>query len=194
MKEALGERLDDNLRLWFTEHAIHGDDAKNTVHTVTYGSSLHQALLDVSAWVEKGAAPPASTSYKVVDGQVVIPATAAERKGIQPVVRLKANGGARAEVAAGEAVTFTAVVEAPPDTGKVVAAEWDFEGAGTFATAEKIRNAPAGGERVTLKNTHVYLEPGTYFATLRATSQRAGKAEAALTGIGNIGRVRVVVK
>ncbi len=34
---------------------------------------LYQALRDVSAWVEKGVPPPPSTSYKVVDGQIVVP-------------------------------------------------------------------------------------------------------------------------
>jgi hypothetical protein len=78
VKDALGEHLDDNFRLWFTEHAIHGDDAGNTTHTVSYVSSLHQALRDVSAWVEKGVPPPPSTSYKIVDGQVQVPPAAAE--------------------------------------------------------------------------------------------------------------------
>ena len=52
-----------------------------------------------------------------------MPATAGQRKGIQPVVELKANGGERAEVAVGEPVTFTATIETPPKGGKVVAAD-----------------------------------------------------------------------
>jgi len=87
----------------------------------------------VSAWVEKGVRPPASTSYKVVDGQVEVPPTAAERKGIQPVVSLKANGGARADVKAGKTVRFSAIVKMPPNAGKVLSAEWDFDGSGKFA-------------------------------------------------------------
>ena len=80
-------------------------------HTVSYLGVLQQALLDLSAWVEKGIAPAATTNYKIVDGQVVVPPTAEERKGIQPVVTVKANGGKRADVKVGEPVTFTAVVE-----------------------------------------------------------------------------------
>ncbi len=35
----------------------------------------------------------------------------------------------------GQPITFTTVIEVPPDTGTVVAAEWDFEGEGTFPVA-----------------------------------------------------------
>src|SRR5690606_5143668 len=97
-----------------------------------------QALRDVAAWVEKGIPPPPSTSYKYVDGQIEIPPTAAARRGIQPVVTLTANGGARADVKVGQPVTFTGVVEAPPKTGRVVEARWDFEGAGDYPVAGRV--------------------------------------------------------
>ncbi|HEV2486540.1 MAG TPA: hypothetical protein VGT08_13490 [Terracidiphilus sp.] len=198
VKEALGEHLDDNFRLWFTEHALHSDEARqvDTTHTVSYTGDLHQALRDVSAWVEKGVPPPASTNYKVVDGQVVVPATAAERKGIQPVVTVKANGGVRAETAAGKPVKFAAVIEVPPNAGNVVAAEWDFEGEGTFPVAQQIKgsNSTGSGTRVSLTINHVFTKPGTYFPVLRATSQREGDANTPFARIDNLGRVRVVVK
>jgi len=192
VKEALGAQLDDNFRLWFTEHAVHSDEARqgDTTHTVGYGSSLHQALLDVSAWVEKGVPPPPSTNYKVVDGQIVVPATAAERLGIQPVVTLMANGAARTEVPVGKKVEFSATIELPPNTGKVLLAEWDFDGSGAFAESAKF----TPGARVTLKSTHAFAKPGTYFVTLRAASQRQGDAKNLDTKIMNLGRVRVVVK
>ena len=43
----------------------------------------------------------------------------------------------RADIKAGKSVTFTATIEVPPNTGKIVSAEWDFEGTGTFDTKEK---------------------------------------------------------
>ena len=97
VKENLGDSTDNNFRLWYTDHALHGDLTKqeDPTHTVSYLGVLQQALRDLSAWVEKGIAPPATTNYKIEDGQVIVPATAAERKGIQPVVTLKANGGER---------------------------------------------------------------------------------------------------
>src|SRR5262249_27345908 len=113
VEAVLGPRLDENFRLWFTDHALHGDQERQAdpTHTVSYPGVRHQALRDLSAWVEKGVAPPPSTNYKVVDGQVRVPPTAAERKGIQPVVTVTANGGARAEVAVGAPVSFSAVIE-----------------------------------------------------------------------------------
>ena len=198
VKEALGPKLDDNFRLWFTDHAIHGDQEKqeDPTRTVNYLGILQQALRDLSAWVEKGVPPPASTSYRVVDGQVEVPPTAAERKGIQLVVTLKANGGVRAEVAPGKAVKFTAVIEVPPNTGKAISAEWDFEGEGTFPVVQEIKatNSNDSGTRVTLTINHAFSKPGTYFPALRATSQRQGDAHTPYAHIHNLGRVRVVVK
>jgi hypothetical protein len=81
------------------------------LRTVSYQGALQQALRDVSAWIERGVEPAVSTSYKVVDAQVEVPPTAESRKGIQPVVELKVNGGVRAEVAVGQPVTLTATIE-----------------------------------------------------------------------------------
>lgn len=196
VKEALGDSTDNNFRLWFTDHANHADFVRpgNPTHLVSYLGVLQQALRDLSLWVEKGVAPPATTNYKITDGQVAIPARASERKGIQPVVMLKANGGERAEVTTGKPVTFTADIEVPPHTGKVVSAEWDFEGAGTFPVSSQIKSANAAGATVTLKSTYTFAKPGTYFPTLRATSQRQGDAKTPYARIQNLGRVRVVVR
>jgi hypothetical protein len=198
VKEALGDRIDDSFRFWYVEHALHSDGARqgDTTHTVSYLPDLYQALRDVSAWVEKGIPPPPSTNYRMVDGQVVVPPTAAERKGIQPVVTVKANGGARAEVATGKPVTLTAVIDVPPNTGKMVSAAWDFEGEGTFSTTQQITksNSNNSGSQVTLKITHIFLKPGTYFPALLATSQREGDPDSAFTRIPNLGKARVVVK
>jgi hypothetical protein len=120
-----------------------------------------------------------------------VPASAAERRGIQPVVHLEANGGERAEVAAGEAVTFTARIEIPPAPGNVVSAKWDFEGLGTYADAAGLGDPTS--ETVHLTATHVYTEPGTYFPALRVASQREGNPDTPFARSLNLGRVRVVV-
>jgi hypothetical protein len=194
--ENLGAETDNHFRLWYTDHALHGDLTKqeDPTHTVSYLGVLQQALRDLSAWVEKGIAPPATTNYNIEDGQVIVPPTATERKGIQPVVKLKANGGERADIKAGQAVTLTAVVEVPPHAGKVVAAEWDFDGAGNFTVAEKFVAPDKTGSRVTLKTTHTFAKPGTYFTTLRVASQRNGDAKTSYARVQNLDRVRVVVK
>jgi hypothetical protein len=198
VKENLGSKLDDSFRLWYTDNAIHGDQEKqeDPTHTVSYLGILQQALRDVSAWVEKGIPPPPSTSYKVVDGQVVVPATATERRGIQPVLHVTANGGERAIVSVGQPVSLSATVETPPDTGKIVAAEWDFDGTGTFAVPQVIHKVDStdSGAQMTFTVNHSFSKPGTYFATLRVTSQRDGDEHTPYGRIHNLGRVRVVVK
>jgi hypothetical protein len=198
----LGPRLDDQYRLWFVDHSLHtpqmvmpGDHRPVvTTRVINYTGVLQQALRDLSAWVEKGLAPPPSTAYEVVDGQVQVPPTAAERKGVQPVVTVKANGGARAEVAVGETVEFSAVIEVPPGAGTVVAAKWDFEGAGDYPVAEQFDDTNSSLSRVTLTTTYAFSEPGTYFPALRATSQRQGDFKTRYARIQNLGRVRVVVQ
>jgi hypothetical protein len=202
VQAALGPRLDDQYRLWFVDNSLHtpqmvmpGDlRPVATTRVINYTGVVQQALRDLSAWVEKGLAPPASTNYKMVDGQVQVPPTAAERKGIQPVVTVKANGGARAKVAVGETVEFSAVIEVPPGTGTVVAAKWDFEGAGDYPVVEQFDDTNSSFSRVTLKTTHVFSKPGTYFPVLRAASQRQGDFKTRYCRIHNLGRVRVVVQ
>ena len=211
VKEHLGDSTDSHFRLWYTDHALHGDISveDDPTRTVGYLGILHQALRDLSAWVEKGIDPAATTNYKIVDGQVVIPATANERRGIQPVVVVRANGGKRADVKVGQPVTFTAEVEVPANKGKVVAAAWNFEGltkeiepaagwdfAGSdiFPVAGKFTPSDKTGSRVTLRTTYTFSKPGTYFPTLRVASQRTGDAKTPYTRIQNLDRVRVVVK
>ena len=197
LQENMGAgNLEQNFRLWFLDHTNHGDltNPDASTHVVSYMPVLHQALRDVSAWVEKGVAPAATTHYKIVDGQVVVPASAAQRKGIQPVVTLRANGGERAEVKPGQSITFTATIEVPPGAGKVIAAEWDFEGEGTFPVKEKLKISKNGGQQVNLKTTHTFSKPGTYFVTLKGVSQREGDSTDTFTRIQNLTRVRVVVE
>jgi hypothetical protein len=112
------------------------------------------------------------------------------RRGVQPVVTLAVNGGARANVRTGETVQFSGVIEAPPNTGKIVAAEWDFDGSGKFQEAE---TALVAAPRVQVSRTHTFSQPGTYFIVLRGIAQREGDASTPYARIRNIGRARVVV-
>jgi hypothetical protein len=124
----------------------------------------------------------------------VVPPTAAERKGIQPVVDLKVRGSKRADITSGEKVKFTAHVEVPQNTGKIVSAEWDFEGAGTFPVAGKFILTDKTGSLGIIETTYTFSKPGTYFSTLRVASQRFGDEKTIFTRIQNLDRVRVVVK
>jgi hypothetical protein len=162
--------------------------------TISYIGALHQALRDLADWVERGVAPPESTNYKVVDGQVVIPPSAGERGGIQPVVSVTANGSERAEVAPGETVTLVAKVSVPPHAGRIVAAAWDFDGKGTYPSTVDLAKAQSSGNDLTITVTHGFAQPGTYFPVLRAALQRKGDQRTNYGRIQNLGRVRVVVK
>ena len=188
-----GNKADQHVRLWYTDHALHGDEPENPDPTrvVSYQGVLQQALRDLSAWVEKGIVPPQSTSYKIEDGQITLPTSADARKGIQPVVSLLVKGGKRVEVTAGQSVTLSGAITAPPGAGKVIAADWDFDNTGTFAASSRIA-APA--RRVTVSITHRFDKPGTYFATLRGIAQRNGDRNTPYARIQNLDEVRVVVK
>jgi hypothetical protein len=191
VRENLGNAIDDHFRLWFTDNALHGDEEiqESPTHTVSYLGVLHQALRDLSRWVEDGVAPPPSTSYEVVDGQVMVPVHATQRRGIQPVVSLTVDHGVRADVAIGEEVMFRASAQVPAGTGVVVAVEWDLDGAGTFPVADVV----AAAVQVDVERRYSFTAPGTYFPTVRVTAQREGDGASLYARIQNVGRVRVVV-
>ncbi len=193
IKANFGAVADQHVRLWYTDYAQHGDQPliEDPTRTVTYNGELQQALRDISDWVEKGIAPPASTNYRIEDGQVIIPATAAERRGIQPVVTLTANGGERADIRAGQSATLIGTIAAPPGGGAVVSAAWDFDGTGKFPTSSVV--AP-GARSAVVKLARRFDQPGTWFVTLRGTAQRGGDARTPYAQLQNLGRVRVVVK
>lgn len=192
VREALGDGFEDSFALWFIDRAQHDDPqtAAGRAHVTSFRGALQQGLRDLAAWVE-GGERPRDTRYEVHDTQVVVPASAADRGGIQPVVELLADGGPRAEVACGRPVTLTATIEVPPGAGTVIAAEWDVQGRGEFADAE-----PLDGTRrsVTVTRTQVYDRPGTYFPVVRAASHRDGDTATPYARVQNLGRARVVVR
>lgn len=192
----LGEELDNRFRLWYIEHALHQDDSKgmDDLHDVSYLGALHQALRDLSAWVEKDITPPANTNYSVVDGQIIVPDEADQRLGIQPVVTLKANGSDRADVSVGEAVSFTANIEVPAGTGRIVSAQFDFEGDATYPIDGTLHLVNDNGTQAVVETTYAFSKPGTYFPVLRAASNREGDGNDLYTQVLNLCRVRVVVK
>ncbi|NUU21241.1 MAG: PKD domain-containing protein, partial [Streptomycetaceae bacterium] len=194
VKAALGAGYEDNFRLWYNDNADHLDGpvtGPKSTRIVSYDGILQQALRDISAWVERGVAPVKSTQYNLKDGQVTVPADAQDRRGVQPVVDLSAAGGTgRVEVRAGQPVTFTAGIEAPPAAGKIVSTEWDFNGTGEFTAT------PFGTPRpcAEVSATFTYPKPGTYIASLRVTSQRDGDATTPFTKVQNLGRIQIVVR
>nr|WP_231780301.1 hypothetical protein [Spirosoma sp. KNUC1025] len=209
----LGDQTNQHFRLWYTDHALHGDVAieDDPTRTVSYLGVLQQALLDLCAWVEQGIEPAATTRYTIVDGQVVIPPSADERGGIQPVVNVLANGGKRAVVKVGQAVRFTAEVDVPKNKGQVVKAVWNFEGlpsdftisdlhgwnfdtSAVFPVSTQPKPSDKTGSHARVTSTYTFTKPGTYFPTLRVAAQREGDATTRFTRIQNLDRVRVIVE
>lgn len=189
--EHFGERTDERFRLWFTDNAVHADDEyqEDATHTVSYLGVIHQALRDLARWAEEGVEPPASTTYQVVDGQVVVPSSAVERSGVQPVVALTANGSDRAEVAVGQPVTLTVRAEVPHDGGEIVDLEWDLDGDGAYDT----RDAGPHGRTLELSRTTSFDAPGTYFVAAQVAGQREADAATLFARQLNLARARVVV-
>ena len=191
VRAELGPDFEDRFALYFVDNAHH-ENPKTPIartHAVSYGGALQQALRDLAVWVEEGRRP-SETAYRVADAQVELPPGAAERRGIQPVIALEADGATRAEVSVGQAVSFRATVEVPPGAGKLVSAEWDFEGAGEFPVVADLAVPEA---RVDLAADHAYARPGTYFAVLRVASQREGDVSTPYGRVQNLARARVVV-
>ncbi|ROP58509.1 hypothetical protein EDF24_2079 [Curtobacterium sp. PhB130] len=188
--EHLGDAADDTFRLWYVDNALHGDDEHQEfpTRTVSYLGVLQQALRALARWVEDGVAPAASTRYDVVDGQVVVPPTASERAGVQPVVDLSSDGSRRFAARVGEAVAITASATVPTAGGEVVALEW-HDGQHEGYVAEPVTPA----RRVTATRHVVFDEPGTYFVTARVTAQPTTASGTAHELVQDLDRVRVVV-
>ncbi|MDG2003262.1 MAG: hypothetical protein P8J20_08015 [Novosphingobium sp.] len=192
VKASLGESFEDNFALVFIDNANHENPLwqEANARIVSYAGALQQGLRDLADWVENGV-HPSDTAYEVVDTQVHLPDSASERRGIQPVVSLRANGGECADVAVGEEVRFEGVIEVPPGAGKVVSAEWDFVAIGEYSEKARI-DTPS--ETVTVTASHSYAKPGTYFPALRTASHRQGDQDTAYARVENLARARVVVR
>lgn len=191
-----GESIDDHYRLWFLDHANHGDfsQQKDPTLTISYLGALQQALLDLSAWVEKGVPPADSTQYAIENGQVTIPSEASTRRGIQPVVSVTADGQKRLISTPGDRVTLRTEVDVPPGAGDVIEVEWDFEGDGKYdVTLSPDEIVHKDGKWIVV-NTHHYHEAGTHFPTVRVSVHRTGDTDSVFERIRNLGRARVIVR
>jgi hypothetical protein len=141
--------------------------------------------------VGRGRIEPAATVYEYLDGKVTLPSRAAERGGIQPVVHATANGSLRAEVAVGESVNLEVHAETPPGAGTIVAAAWDFDGSGTYPFSHEVDGTRS---EVTLRTSHSWDRPETYFATCLVHSHVDGDVTATSRRLPNLATARVIVR
>lgn len=203
VQKHLKEALDQHFRLWFFDNAIHDDkySVLDRSRLVSYLGALHQALIDVSAWVEKGIEPAPSTQYTIEKGQLTLPTEANARKGIQPVFELLAGGAKKVEIKAGEAVELTSVITLPDGTGEIIEASI-YIADRQLVLNDMERNFPIKCELVYLneakskariKYQHVFEVAGEYFPVLNVRAQRTGCKEDKFTHIENLSRVCVIV-
>ena len=186
---------DGDLRLWYMDNCMHTDceegNGGDHQHIVGYLGALWQSLLLLSDWVERGVEPPETSVYSLDGAQVSLPPTAAQRRGIQPVVELLANGAKKAVVRPGEPVTFTASVSVPRDGGTVDSVRWDFEASDEFTPRGTVELSD-GGHAAAATAVHAFPSPGVYFPVVKvSTNLRPGDP---FTQIPNQDRVRVVVE
>lgn len=188
--KALGDRSDDNFRLWYFDNADHHAQAR-TPRLIDFTGVLETALRDVAAWVERGETPAKSTRYKVHGGQVELPASAVERRGIQAAVALSANGGSSAEVRVGQPVRLHGVIDLPAGSGEVTEIAWNSTGTDEFVVDTV---GPKASTAVHTVHTVHYDKPGIYFPALRVTTARGGESSVGVAGVQALGRNRIVVR
>ncbi|KFY24478.1 hypothetical protein V493_05207 [Pseudogymnoascus sp. VKM F-4281 (FW-2241)] len=192
VEKLLGDRAKDNYRLWYNDHADHFMgllEPHKANRLVEFVGIYHQALLDLSDWVEKGIPAPGTSGYTVKTSQIYLADGAAERQGVQPLVNLTANGAVRIEVTTGKPVHLSATIELPPGAGKLVRVEWDPEGTGNFVSEPFKARGPTISAKILTK----YSRPGTYLPNVRVTSHRNGDTKTRHVQLMNLGRARVIV-
>ena len=188
------EHVKKNVRLWYNDNAPHGDavEMEDNLRFVPYVGMLAQALLDMIAWVEKGIEPVADSGYSLIGNQVILDDDPISRSGVQPVVSLLANGKESVKVKAGEPVVFTALIQMYKGAGELELAEFSFEGEQNFPVkGEKVRCWKEGEIACAeVKVVHIFAEPGSYFPTVRVSSNRKKNR---YTRLKNLCRSRVSV-
>lgn len=187
----LGERTDESFRIWLVDNALHGDEGAQEfpTQTVEYLGALETALRQLADWVEKGVEPSPNTRYEVVDGQVLVPATAHERGGVQPTGVLTVNGARSARATVGETVTVRIAAEAP-EPGVVVELSLDLTGSGQLGEAIAV----VAGREVVYEAECSFEQPGVYMLGARIIAQAGGDASDPHARVHNIVRARVVIQ
>jgi hypothetical protein len=199
VRAALGPRAGDWLRVYWNEHHIHGNPAANQINRIVErDASWHLAFQLMVRWVEDGTPPPPDTVVSITPGRVDFPATASERKGLQPTVSATANGTPRVVVPPGATVVFGGVAASP--IGRIAKYEWDFEGNNSYdCDSDPATPLPSCGggpfapaPQVAVPAAHVYVTPGTYLATVRVHDDTDNPGP--FDGIENVARVIVIVQ
>jgi hypothetical protein len=196
VRSVLGPDASDRLRVWVNDNAAHllpqnrppGDVPVASTRIVDYTGVVERAIDHVIAWVEKGIAPPADTAFNVDEGRINLAANAGERGGVQPVVSAMVNGQVRTNVLVGEVVHFEVRIDVPPGGGFTTTIEWDFEGRGDWPELVHVGGGDHSGS-----TSHSFALPGTFYPSVRVTTQLPGALDTRFGLVRNLARVRVDV-
>lgn len=183
----------DCFRLYYHDNSLHDDRAgylDDPQHQVDYLGTLHQALLDVAAWCEQGIEPLATMNYTIKDGQVILPKTAEDRGGMQPVVEAFVNGEKSVTIKLGDTVSFSATAEVAKNAGRITRAAWDFEGKNDWSKDEVL---VVDGNKVRIECNHTFNKKGIFYPCIKVQSNRKGDVKDIYTQCKNLDRVRVEV-
>jgi hypothetical protein len=198
VKRVLGSRARSLFRGYWNERTIHANPSASEINRITErDSSWHLVFQLMTRWVEEGIEPPAETVVSIRPGVIEFPATAAERKGLQPAVTATANGSTKIVVPLGTTVLLDGVAGSP--IGRISKYEWDFQGNNSYDCDSDPSTAlptcapgftPAAEVRTPAAFT--YATPGTYLPTVRVhdDTDNPGPED----GLENLARVVVVVE
>ncbi|MEE3437751.1 MAG: hypothetical protein VZR05_06330 [Lachnospiraceae bacterium] len=195
---------EQDFRVYYMDRCMHGDVTWMENNMVTnYLGAHRQSLLDLAAWVEKGIEPLPSSVYEYRDGQIIPAATAKERRGLQPVAKLTANGSVCTRVKAGETVSFTAHAQVPVGAGEITAMDFGFEDnrdlpggidADYPVKGSVTRFSEDGVSAGSSTVTYTFDKPGVYYAAVRVKANRNGDEKDLFTQVKNIARAKVIVE
>ncbi len=194
VKKCRKEDLNDYYRFYLVENATHGSpsNAEESFKLVSYSPMIGRASDYLIDWVEKGAPPPPSTDAKLDSNYSLdMPRTAAERKGIQPLIsRITANGRTgKVQVPQGNPVKLNSVAQAP--TGKIIKYEWYCPNLKDFYYEKYLEKPKAN---INIPYTYIFQQLGTYFPVARVTSDLDGDPKILGGGQRNLARIRIVVE
>ena len=195
---------EQDFRVYYMDRCMHGDVTFMENNMVTnYLGAHRQALLDLAAWVERGIEPLPSSVYEYRNGQIIPAATAKERRGLQPVAELTANGSSCAHVKVGESVLFTAHAQVPDGAGEVTAMDFGFEDnrnipggidADFPIKGNVVRCVEEGLSAAKSEVDHRFEQPGVYYASVRVKANRKGDEADLFTQVKNIARAKIIVE
>jgi hypothetical protein len=198
VRDVLGHKARRRLRVYWNENVTHGNPLPGEANRIVErDSSWHVAFQAMVRWVERGVPPPPDTVVTVTPGSVTFPATAAERRGIQPTVTARANNQARIVVPAGSLVHLDGLAASP--VRRIARYDWDFEGDSRYDCSSDVGSGlPAcgaaftPGREVSTPAAFIYLNRGTYTATVRVHDDADNPGP--FDGVENLSRVVVVVE